>query len=535
MCGQLLERLLEPPPRPTDTDRVHDPVNPPSLGELSVCVLSGDDLQALSATVAAAGALGHVVVGVPSDLMDDAASVVRAAGSVSLQAIDLAVPVGQAWTEMMAAAPSDLCLLLHAGEVPLAGRPVADQVFSGSIVVEQSELIASPDRLTNVRIVDRRRCRMSGAVRPILEVLEDQALDRVPQARRPVEDQHPMVIVDLGTQLGPVTAAWLHFAARHQDETTDPDQLIDLAQLLASTGEVDGALVRLVALHGALEGETACRAYRLMALLAARHNRQHELELAVEEWQRIVGHPVGPAQALRGLGLYGGRRVGEAMTVLDDALALGLTDDDEAAIDRSWVLTARSNAEAWATRSATILGRLLADVEIVTSDERLVARLVTSWLEVGRPVSDLLDKVPAANRAPVIERLVKLGRQLGGERGLALAQALWRTDRESATSLVHSAAAAGTISVPQALEWSRRIRSSKGASACPLPILAASFAAPAVTRVLAAAALMHDLGDDRGRPLLQAAVLELHPAALDGATRRLQVSAPQLEELLALA
>ena len=122
---------------------------------------------------------------------------------------------------------------------------------------------------------------------------------------------------------------------------------------------------------------------------------------------------------------------------------------------------------------------------------------------------------------------------LGSQHCIDLAQFLWRGDQETATLLVQWLRRPGASAWPRRWPGRAGCAPAHGAAACPLPLLAAGVATPAVTRVLAAAALIHDLHDDRGRALLQAAAIDLHPAAMDGAMQRLHGQAPDLEQLLA--
>ena len=501
--------------------------------DLSTCVLAGDDLDATVATVAAVRGLGPVVLAVPQDLAAQTRAALSgavpaqrgASDAVQVVEIDLGTTVAQAWNAVLAAAPTDVCLLLHAGEILVAGRPGPGEVFTAATVVEQTEMLTGPERLTNVRVLDRSRCRFTGALRPLLEVGVDG------EAPAPQTGPGGTVVVDLGARVGPRYAAWLQFTARHLDATTDAAELVDLAAMLAATGEVDAALVRLLAVHGALDGELGHRAARLMTVLAQRHCRLHEVELGAAEWERLSPNP-GPARALHGLALFTVRRSGEAADLLEEALADGLLDSDGVTVDRGWVLSARHEARAASQRSASVLPRAFSEIDAVLATEQATSGVIDLWIQTGKPLSLMLEKVTGKRRAALVEALMRIGARLGSRRCLDLAAYLWRGDQDAASTLLQLAAASGGITVQEAVGWSRRLRAAGRSAACPLPLLAAGIATPPVTRVLAAAALIHDLHDDRGKTLLQAAALDLHPAAMDGAMARLRVQAPDLEELL---
>ncbi len=511
--------------------------------DVSTCLLVGDDVDAALSTVEAVRALGAVVVAVPQSL---AARVLEALGAphagevTTVVEIPPAAGVGDAWNLALQAAPTDVCLLLHAGEVLVAGRPGPGEVFTAATVVEQTEPLTPPERLGNVRVVDRRRCRFTGMLRSGLEVALDQP-DGAPLAA----GHGSTVIVDLGAWIGPEYAAWLQFAARHLDATHDPAELVDLAAMLAATGEADGAAARLLTVHGALDGDLGRRAARLLCVLGQRHARIHEVELAVQEWRRLsAGRPgappasassstPGPALALHGLTLLSAQRPGEAATQLAAALEAGLVDEDGVGIDRGWVRSALFDARAASQRSASVLPRVFAEIDVVLETTQATNALIDLWIQAGPALSQMLEKVTGRRRRLLAAACLQRAALLGSRSCIDLAQFLWRGDQETATLLVHVAASCGGLGVADALVWSRRLRSTHGAAACPLPLLAAGVATPAVTRVLAAAALIHDLNDDRGKALLQAAAIDLHPAAMDGAMRRLHGQAPDLEKLLA--
>lgn len=501
-----------------------------SHDDLSVCILAGDDLDALRSTLEAARAIGPVVLAVPHALV---ARVRAEVGSVVptprggtaptvLVEIDLASTVAEAWNAAMDAAPTDVCLLLHAGEVVVGGRPDPEGVFGAAVIVEAPRAVVGPERLGAIRLVHRGRCRMRGALRPVLEVDGGVPLGHGGAGT---------VLVDLGARHGPDYAAWLHFAARAMDETRSPEQLVDLAALLAATGHTDAAAVRLVTVLGALEGELGRHVARMLAVLALRHNRELEVDLATREWQRLGGAP-GPALALRGLSLLTSQRPGTAADVLDAALVAGLSDEDGVGVDLEWVLHSRQQARTWAQRSAASLPTAFAEIDTLLESPRTTMGLVELWLQTGHLLPELLEKFSGKRRATLVSTLVDQAMSLGAWNCLDLAGVLWRSDKESAVLVLTVAAAAGVLTVEEAVTWSRRLRGAGRAASCPLLTMVAGPSVPPVLRVLAAAALVHDVRDERGPALLQAAALDLHPAAVEGATRRLRTQAPDLERML---
>ncbi len=503
---------------------------------MSVCVLAGDDLEALAATVGAARGLGQVVVAVPRPLGETTRAALlppipaqRAPGAspsaVKVVELDLHCPVGQAWNVAMAAAEHDLCLLLHAGEALVAGRPGPDQAFTAATVVEQAEVFFGPQRLGTARVVDRRHCRFSGALRPVLEVMQDA----VPAQATPTGGT---VLADLGARIGPVEGAWLQFSARHLDVSSDPQDLVDLATMLAATGRPDAALMRLLAVNGALMGELGRRAARMLTALAVEHDRLTVAEIGAAEWQRLGGAR-GPALAHLGAALAACGHSAAAVSALDEALASGLTDEDGVGVDRRWVTGTRHTARMAKHDAARDLTRQLRGLQAMLDGDESALPLLRSWVKAGWPLAKLLEAFPKADRPTVVEWMVDLAVPLGVRPCLDLAESLWRVDKDRTVSLVQVAASLGSMPVEEALSWSRRFRKAGRGAYCPLTIVAAGAGVPPVSRVLAAAALIHDLDDERGRPLLQAAALKLHPAAVAGATQRLHERAPDLERMLA--
>lgn len=479
-------------------------MNPPT--DLTVCVLAPDDADALELTLSTVSMLGYVVVGLPehSDLEPVGAIVHR---------ISLDDGVGQAWTALLRAAPTDRCLLLHAGEVVVTGRPADDDPFGGCVVISHPHAFELPDRLGHIRLVDRRRCTVGGHLRPVVDGPPERGDEPVFGST---------VIADTGHEPGPAHHAWLQHLAARVDDTTDPAELLDVTAVLAAGAEYDAALVRLRHLLFAYDGDLGRRVARLTAMTAVRRSRRSEAMLGSKEWERLDANP-GPALALRGAAHVSRLAIGPAIPLLDAALAAGLTDDDGVAVDRTWIESMLSDAKV---RLPTLDPLVAAQIKALPK-ARSVASLCERWHQTGRPLRQLAESLRGEVRARFVAGVVALARALDATDGIDMAEWL-ATDGVSndVIRLVNGAASRGDLALDTAIGWSERLRATGKAEHCPLVTMSGTSETPPVRRVLAAAILVDRFRDDRGTEALELAVRMLHTAALAGALYRVVAAAP---------
>ena len=480
-----------------------------SNAAISVCVLANDDAVSLQLTLDSAAGLGRLVVGLPEGVRhrDDPAE-----SDVTVVPIALTDSVGGAWDRLLRAAPDDHCLLLHPGEVVVAGHPALDPPFASCTVIDHPDPFALPDRLGIVRVVDRTRVRVRGHIRPVLAATCGSI----------AESHGTVVVVDAGSSPGAAHGAWLHYLGVALDATDDPAELVDLATTLAATGEYDAAIVRLVQLVGAIDGELGRRAARLLAFCAVRRSRRSEAELGAREWARL-DERTGPATALRAAALVAKLRVGTAVPLLEAALAAGLVDSDGIAVDRTWVETMLSDAKV----RLPILEPLVAiEIQNLRSKPNIWS-LCDGWLQLGRPLHALAASLTGDVRRRFVDGAVDVARGLDPDACLDLAN--WLAEKgitQQVLTLVHLVALRCELDLDDALAWSERLRAAGKANECPLPLLAIAPAAPPVTRVRAAAALVDRFADPRGLAVLHEAAVAVHPAALGGALHRISGEAP---------
>lgn len=483
---------------------------------ISVCVLTNDNDEAVHQTVEVARSVGAVVLGV----VRGAAPAPNGVRQVLLDRVD---PVGAAWDRLLRAAPTDLCLLLHSGELLVGPRPSATDVFRQVTIVDQPDPLSLPDRLAPVRLVDRRRCTFDGLLRPVL------AVDRAVAQR--VREQAGFIVVDAAAAPGPAYRSWIHASARGLDATSDPEELLELAQALAGTEEHDAAIVRLLALLGGLHGEPARRATRLLAFCALRRSRRAVVELAVREWTRLLPGS-GLALALDGLSLLSAQRPMAAVRQLEAAALAGFVDDDGVTIDRAWFETALSDAKLRAARLEAPVAAAIQQLPHTPTAQTVI----DGWLQLGRPLAELLQLLSGQNRRKVVDAVQAPGLLLDGGAGGELA--LWLSDHDdwpTAAAVVRRLAERGCLGLEDAVAWSDRLRRARRTFDCPLVLLASCAAVPVPIRVRAAAQLIHRFGDRTGAPLLQQAAQLLHPAALTGVLVHLEAEAPTATPLFVRA
>ena len=477
-----------------------------STAAISVCVLANDDAAALQLTLDAAAGLGTLVVGVP----EGSVAPLPHTGATTVP-IALTESVGAAWDRVLRGAPDDHCLLLHPGEVIVAGHPAVDAPFSSCTVIDHPDPFALPDRLDAVRLVDRSRCRVRGHVRPVLA------------ADGPTGEGHgTIVVVDAGSAPGPAHQAWLQHLGVALDATDDPAELVDLAALLAGTGELDAATVRLMQLLGAIHGDLGRRAARLLTFCAVRRSRRIEAELGAREWERLDDQR-GPAMALRGVALASKLRVGHAVPLLEGALAAGLVDRDGIVVDRAWIETVLSDAKV---RLPLLEPVVVAEIQALRTKPK-IWNLCDGWLQLGRPLSDLASSLTGDVRRRFVTGVVDHARAIDASGCLDMAE--WLAEKgitQQVLTLVHLVTVRGELPFDDGVAWSERLRAAGKGQECPLPLLAVSPAAPPVTRVRAAAALVDRFADPRGIAVLREAAAAVHPAALGGILHRLSDEAP---------
>lgn len=475
--------------------------------DISVCILATDDVEALQLTATSASMLGSVVIG-----QQEGATPVVIENAI-LVTIPLIETIGQAWDRLLRAAPHERCVLLQPGEVVLAGQPGQDTPFAPSIVVDHPDAYEPPDRLGPVRVVDRGACRIVGRLRP---VVDHDGPDH--------DETGSLVIVDTGMRRGAAYEAWVQFLAVGLDDTEDPAELLDMATLLALTGEHDAAITRLYAMLGAFEGDLGRRIARLLAYCAVRRGRRMEAVHATHVWERLEPNP-GPALALRGVALATQQLSGHALPLLEAALASGLTDSDGVTVDRTWIEAMVSKARQRLPRVESLAGQ-----EVYSMHHRsALGPLLEAWNELGRPVSELLGLFNDVSRRIVRNRIFETLGAIDSISCIQYAEELAADGMgPNVVDLLVSVVARGDITLDEVRPWADRVRAAGREKRCPLVEFAGVPVGPPVERVLAAAELIDRYQDERGRELLETATRSLPTAAIGGALHRLAAEVPSV-------
>jgi hypothetical protein len=143
---------------------------------LSVCILSVGDDAALELSIGAAVGLGAIVVG----LIDGERSPSNADVVVTMP---LGIGLGEAWDRLLRAAPTDQCLLLHPGELKVAGD-ASSAAPAECIVIDQPGPFSIGDRLGTIRLVDRTVVRLDLVGDPRLGQRRRRRLQRLAPAPR---------------------------------------------------------------------------------------------------------------------------------------------------------------------------------------------------------------------------------------------------------------------------------------------------------------------------------------------------------------
>jgi hypothetical protein len=474
-------------------------------------VLAVSDGGALPGYLASLESHGRLVVGVPDA---EARSVPDLPGAVVVP-LNGCPSLGAAWEAILRAAPTDRCLLLREGEMLVAGNPATVAPFAAAVVVDVLDPLAPPDRLPDIRLVDRRRCRMTGALTPRLELD-----DPVPSGPAPAGS---LVIVDTAVPLGPAYQAWLHRAGVAVAGTTDREEYLAIAEMLAGTGEYDAAVARLTDVLGAAHDLIDLRVARLLALVGLRRRRDLAAMAGVRRWAELTSAP-GAAKAIEGLILIGGRRPYAAIELLEEALEAGLVDVDGYSVDRSWVEATYSRLLVDVPMErGNVTRRILASKATAAVDPTVIE----AWNGCGLPYSEFITLFDGEARAAAVNRC--LGADLTADPAATSALAEWFAEGGSwrhAVLALRPLAREGLLPLADAVAWSERRIARRAGETGPLETWAASGRAPLVGRVFAAAHLLGFDGGSTGRRLLGDLAPQVHPSILLPVALRLADEVP---------
>ena len=476
---------------------------------LSVCILSVGDDAALALSIGAAVGLGAIVVGlIDGECAPDDADVVVT--------MPLGAGLGEAWDRLLRAAPTDQCLMLHPGELKVAGD-ASSSAPAECIVIDQPGPFSMRDRLGTIRLVDRTVVRLDGRLSPRLELKRDAT-------------SSSLVILDAGSVVGDAYKGWLQHLGVAMDDSDDPEEIIELATMLAGTGEHDAAVFRISDIIEALDGDQARRAARLAALSALHRGRPSETWRAVERWAALAACP-GPALAVKGLYLAQQQRMTAAVDLLERAVEAGLTDEDGISVDRLWVESALSDAKLRAKRLEGVVGTELAALKGERVGESSLERMRPGWVGLGLSLGKLYELLKTDRRRRFVERVFLPTDDCEPDEAIDLAASLAASNAPNVpvelVGLVHRLASRGELPLDTAVAWTARFRHANVSDASPLQVLALSPATSPVTKVLAGALELDRFDAGEGEVLLSQAAHGVHSCALAGTLRRLVEMAPK--------
>jgi hypothetical protein len=273
---------------------------------------------------------------------------------------------------------------------------------------------------------------------------------------------------------------------------------------------------------GALHGDLARHAARLLALCALRRGRLTEAVLGTREWERHEPR-LGPVLAVRGLALASARLPAAARELLEAAQAKGLVDSDGVAVDRTWVDAVLASAKLSVAREAEIVVQEFKNF----TPKSWGVPLLESWIRAGGALDELLGALDDASARKLRRQLYKQIACIDSVACLEYAEHVFLAGVDPAlTDLLDAVVARGELDLDDARRWSARVRAAGRSDACPLASLAATAGGPPVARVLAAAELIEQYADPRGPELLEYAARNLHTAAIRGVMHRLAAEAP---------
>ena len=290
---------------------------------------------------------------------------------------------------------------------------------------------------------------------------------------------------DLDQATGLLSLGRSHLLAHHHEEG------IDLCRLAAATDGAKPATVRL-ALRAVVEG--------LLAL-----DRPDEALVEIDRLRRVTAVPT-LADALEGHARLALEQFDGALAAFDRVV--GGLDDDGFEYDPHFVAAGRAQALAGLGRHGAAADTLLDSLRAQGGMDAHVGLLIDSLERSGRPLSEMVDAVPADRLAAFCPQLVQI-RADAADRAL---DAWYEVVGGERVVLATAASVAVGLPIERQLVWSARLRAEGLPGPCPLVGATIDRSRPSRERLLAAAVAVGSFADRRGFQAFGANVVSLPSA-----------------------